>query len=570
MYFCLFIYPIEYKKEDISFKSIIEFSSFPKTVLLNSPIFKLKYSNYYPNILSACGEDGYLSIIDVNANYINSENNSEVRLSNNNVESENEISPIYYNDIHDNAIYGLNWCDNDTKIFTSSADTTSKITNISEDKFGLCELELIGHTKRIKSNAQSIFNDNILTTCGGDGIIFIWDKRDFNKRYCNSQCPNYKNNKSHIHPIGAFRNVYKDLVLRKKYSPNIGLLNCEVHNTFTEVDFYDSNLIVSTETNNDDLKFWEMRNMLTNELEYFFNTEKKITKKELIKKLDAKNYLSSVSPYSHLYIKYNNYKQKNRLSSKFNSNDNSLFPSIYFFTTTSSTSKRKNKEEMKNTNNKNYYNNNQNQMLLDEYLEKMKNNFETQMTIEKDLNHENITNNNSFQSNQNNSVDTSSLSNNFSINTTTDDYNSEMEIYYREKIKESRNKQGIKGLTSLNINRNKGLILINSISGYQYIYNHLFLDEKEPIELKLNSSSLFVKSVLSTSGRYVLSGSKGPELIIWDLNKKNKEGNRKKIHFTNVHKRDVNAVDWGRNINNFIASGCDAGLVAIWDINDLY
>ena len=96
----------------------------------------------------------------------------------------------------------------------------------------------------------------------------------------------------------------------------------------------------------------------------------------------------------------------------------------------------------------------------------------------------------------------------------------------------------------------------------------MFLDEKEPIELKLNSSSLFVKSVLSTSGRYVLSGSKGPELIIWDLNKKNKEGSTKKVNFTDVHKRDVNAVDWGRNISNFIASGCDGGLIAIWDVND--
>ena len=487
---------------------------------------------------------------------------------NNNVDSENEISPIYYNDIHDNAIYGLNWCDNDTKIFTSSADTLSKITNISEDKLGMCELELIGHTKRIKSNAQNIFNENILATCGGDGIIFIWDKRDFNKRYCNSQCPNYKNNKSHIHPIGAFRNVYKDLVLRKKYSSNIGLLNCEVHNTFTEVDFYDCNLIVSTETNNDDLKFWEMRNMLTNELEYFFNNEKRITKKELIKKLDAKNYLSSISPYSHLYIKYNNYKQKNRLSSKFNSNENSLFPSIYFFTT-SLNNKKKIKEENKNknTNNKNYFFN-QNQTLMDEYLEKMKNNFEAQMTIEKDLNHENIININSLQNNQSNRSDTPSLDNNFGTNSSLDGYNSELEAYYREKIKESRNKQGIKGLTSLNINREKGLILINSISGHQYIYDNLFLDEKEPIELKLNSSSLFVKSVLSTSGRYVLSGSKGPELIIWDLHKKNDEGNYKKIHLTDVHKRDVNAVDWGRNINNFIASGCDAGLIAIWDISD--
>ena len=85
--------------------------------------------------------------------------------------------------------------------------------------------------------------------------------------------------------------------------------------------------------------------------------KKKITKKELIKKLDAKNYLSSISPYSHLYIKYNNYKQKNRLSSKFNSSENSLFPSIYFYTTSStSINKRRAKDDTKNKNinNKNY------------------------------------------------------------------------------------------------------------------------------------------------------------------------------------------------------------------------
>ena len=108
---------------------------------------------------------------------------------NNNVISESEISPIFNYSIHDNAIYGLNWCDNDTKIMTSSADTLTKITNFTQDKYGLDELELVGHTKRIKSNAQNIFNNNILATCGGDGIIFIWDKRISNKRII------YKNKK---------------------------------------------------------------------------------------------------------------------------------------------------------------------------------------------------------------------------------------------------------------------------------------------------------------------------------------------------------------------------------------
>ena len=511
----------------------------------------MKYSNRYPNLLSVCDEDGNLSIIDVNADYINSKNNHGSR--NNNANTETEILPVFYSDIHNNAVYSLNWCDNDTKILTSSADTLSKLTNFTQDKFGICELELVGHTKRIKSNAQNIFNENILATCGGEGIIFIWDKRTNNKRFCTQKCPNYSNNVSHIHPVGAFRNVYKDLILRKRYSQNVGILNWEVHNTFTVVDFYDSNLIVSTETNSDDLKFWEMRNMLTNELEYFFNTEKKITKKELIKKLDAKNYLSSISPYSHLYIKYNTYKQKNRLSSKFNSSRNSLFPSLLYFSSISKNDKvekpPKNKKERNNIYNKD---DNKNQTIIDDYLKKLKNNFETKMTIDKDLNHEN--------------TDISSNLD-YNYNCMNDDNNSEMEIYYREKIKESKKKQGIKGLTSLNINRTEGLILINSMSGSQYIYDNLFLDEKEPLELKSNSSSFYVKSVLSTSGRYVLSGSKGPEMIIWDLNKKNEEGMIKKVEYTNVHQKEVNAVDWGKNYNNFISSGCDGGLIAIWDIN---
>ena len=290
--------------------------------------------------------------------------------------------------------------------------------------------------------------------------------------------------------------------------------------------------------------------MLTNELEYFFNTEKKINKKEFIKKLDAKNYLSSISPFSHLYIKYNTYKQRNRLSSKFNTNRNSLFPSILFFSKINK--QKKEKEQTKNKCDKNKINNNQNQTIIDDYLKKLKNNFETKKTIEKDLTRENI--------------EISSTDYDYNTSILDEENNSEMEIYYREKIKESKKKQGIKGLTSLNINRNEGLILINSISGSQYIYDTLFLDEKEPLELKSSSSSLYVKSVLSTSGRYVLSGAKGPEMVIWDLNKKNSEGIFKKIVFSNVHQRDVNAVDWGKNYNNFIASGCDAGLVALWDI----
>ena len=58
-------------------------------------------------------------------------------------------------------------------------------------------------------------------------------------------------------------------------------------------------------------------------------------------------------------------------------------------------------------------------------------------------------------------------------------------------------------------------------------------------------------------------------MVIWDLDKKNQEGIIKKVEFNDAHQKEVNAIDQGRNYNNFISSGCDGGLIAIWDINKL-
>ncbi len=58
-------------------------------------------------------------------------------------------------------------------------------------------------------------------------------------------------------------------------------------------------------------------------------------------------------------------------------------------------------------------------------------------------------------------------------------------------------------------------------------------------------------------------------MVIWDLDKKNQEEIIKKFEFNDVHQKEVNAVDQGRNYNNFISSGYDGRLVAIWDINKL-
>ena len=39
------------------------------------------------------------------------------------VNTETEILPIFFSDIHGNTIYNLNWCEGNSKILKSSADT---------------------------------------------------------------------------------------------------------------------------------------------------------------------------------------------------------------------------------------------------------------------------------------------------------------------------------------------------------------------------------------------------------------------------------------------------------------
>ena len=509
-----------------------------KSVIFSSSIYNLKFSKYYPNILSCCNEEGYISIIDTNSDYINSTNNNNFL----NANPSNEILPIFNENIHSNAIFGLDYTNNDTSLLSAGADFIGKITNLSSDKLGQIELELIGHTKRIKCITQDYFHDNIIATCGGEGIIFLWDKRDNNKRYCNKKfCKNYGTDINHIHPIGAFRNFYKDLRIKKKYfndgNNNNNLFNLDIANTFTNVDFFNKYLLVSTETNSDSIKFWDIRNMLTNELDYFFN-EKKITINQINKKLMNKDYLASIDQYTNLYVRYANLKEKNSLSSKFNSNNNLLF---------------NNNNKINNNNNKSLvvYKNKDNikeedkNEKIDKYWKIFQNENKKSKKIEKDLN------NNSEQLNI--------------YYCSVFDLNINEEIYLKNKIKEIKSKPSPKALTSIHINRIQRKILVNTISGSQFIYDPLYMNINPPIELKGHSSSLYVKSVLSPNGRFVLSGSKEPSIYLWDTLSENKEP----LKLTGYHRKDVCVVDWGRNYNNFIASGCDGGIVLLWDVKQI-
>ena len=136
----------------------------------------------------------------------------------------------------------------------------------------------------------------------------------------------------------------------------------------------------------------------------------------------------------------------------------------------------------------------------------------------------------------------------------------EEESDLKYKIKEIKAKKSVKGLTSLYINREYRKILANSMSNTQYIYDATFMDKYPPIELKGHMSSYFVKSVLSPRCEFVLSGSMDSSIYIWDLNYTSEP-----IKLTGFHKPDVNAVDWSRNRENFIASASDCGLILLWD-----
>lgn len=110
-------------------------------------------------------------------------------------------------------------------------------------------------------------------------------------------------------------------------------------------------------------------------------------------------------------------------------------------------------------------------------------------------------------------------SNSYSNNSYTEEIrllNLEEELL-KNKLKDSKSKKTIKGLTSLAINRQHSKMIVNSISNSIYLYDPLFFDAYPPAELKGHKSSFYVKSVLSPDCNFVLSGSSDASIYIWDI-----------------------------------------------------
>ena len=138
----------------------------------------------------------------------------------------------------------------------------------------------------------------------------------------------------------------------------------------------------------------------------------------------------------------------------------------------------------------------------------------------------------------------------------------EEEQYYKDRINEIKHKRTKKGATCLHINRTKRKILVNTMANVQYVYDALYMDIKQPVELKGHESTYYTKSAISPCGNYVVSGSNKPVVHIWNLNKMEKS-----FELNGFHTNAVTCVDWSRHYRDFIASGCDNGMICIWSNN---
>ena len=203
--------------------------------------------------------------------------------------------------------------------------------------------------------------------------------------------------------------------------------------------------------------------------------------KSKIQKFEEKCFLMNINQYTSFELRYRELEEKLKLSSKHNSSNNNLFGKF----------NQANDEKLSCT---------------DEDLSEIK---ETNDFIQFD--------------NQLKTHSKSKKKNELSFDLLI--YNRDIEEEkeargLKEKLKEIKQKKNIKGLTSININREQRKILVNSMSNSQYLYDALFFESAPPLEFKGHRSSFFVKSVLSPCGDFILSGSSDSNIYTWNIHNK--------------------------------------------------
>lgn len=303
-----------------------------------------------------------------------------------------------------------------------------------------------------------------------------------------------------------------------------------------------------------DIKLWDMRKMLTIEELDAFNSVAAGNKisgkaKSQISKMEEKSYTSITNQYTVLFTRYKLLQEQTKMSSKHNTSKNLLFGNIANLDNSQKnpfkTTVEKNATLDLFAFNKTKSGNTSNSINKNPFLQNIKSKIDAENEHRMKEMDNKIEINSHFlkkgmlnmpiQLNENNNHSNMST---FSMNRELEE---EQEL--KNKIKEIKGRKNIKGLTSMSINREHNKILVNSMSNSQFLYDPLYFDKYQPLELKGHSSSYFVKSVLSPNAEYALSGSSDATLYIWDIpssiNNSQSNLNNNPIRLTGFHKNEV-------------------------------
>ena len=171
--------------------------------------------------------------------------------------------------MHHNSIFDLEIHKNGSQVVTASGDTTSVLFDLVKEKR---IINFCGHKKSIKAIKAHPSYSSIFATAGRDGKILLWDLRLntgaislINQALAE---PLLLDPKKCLFPEGAF---FQQKIKQNKCRSAHSKKNLEF-NPITGVVFYQDSYLISTESNEDFIKIWDIRK-LQNQIKssYFYD-----------------------------------------------------------------------------------------------------------------------------------------------------------------------------------------------------------------------------------------------------------------------------------------------------------
>ncbi|CAI2361471.1 unnamed protein product [Moneuplotes crassus] len=202
------------------------------------------------------------------------------------------ILPTSSENIHENAIFDIEWFDNDRILGTVCGDFSSRIYDVAHQR--VCNI-LAGHNGSPRTIDSHHCTSDVFVTCGRDGEILLYDVRDQSSR-------RVEGGEELIYPVHALSHYA--LKLREEFGNRAKAKYSKHENdkrAITSCKFYDSNTLLSTESSSDEIKFWDLRVLCS--LPKVSNStvvDKDNKKSPKYGEREEKSFRGSLSYYTHL------------------------------------------------------------------------------------------------------------------------------------------------------------------------------------------------------------------------------------------------------------------------------